>query len=37
MAEEEKKELPPIVMIPEAEFMAKQLKPEFDAIKATLA
>lgn len=37
MAEEEKQELPPIVMIPEAQFMAKQLQPQVDEIKATLA
>lgn len=37
MVEEEKKELPPIVMIPEAQFIAKQLQPEFDEIKKTLA
>ncbi len=38
MAEEEKKdELPPIVMISEAQFAEKQLIPEFEKIKATLA
>ena len=38
MAEEEKKdELPPIVMIAEAQFIEKQLAPEFDKLKATLA
>ena len=38
MAEEEKKdELPPIVMITEAQFVEKQLNPEFEKIKATLA
>ena len=37
MAEEEAKELPPIVTIPEAQFVEKQLDPEFDKLKATLA
>ena len=37
MAEEVKEELPPIVMIPEAQFFEKQLTPEFDKLKATLA
>ena len=37
MADPEVKELPPIVLIPEAQFVAKHLKPAFDEIKATLA
>ena len=37
MVEEEKKELPPIVMISEAQFLTKQLEPEFEVIRKTLA
>lgn len=37
MADPEPKELPPIVLIPEAQFIAKHLKPAFEEIKATLA
>lgn len=36
MTEEEKKELPPIVMISEEAFAAKQLAPKWDALAATL-
>lgn len=32
MAEEEKKELAPIVMVPEANFIEKKLNPAFEAL-----
>ena len=36
MAEEKKEELPPIVMIPEAQFIEKQLDPAFEAEKGAV-